>query len=142
MLIGLVRDRWLAAPAPDHPVTQARRQTRSLELFGEGFYLTRGFMDRADQTYGDGVATDDPRLSPLCAELPAGLAPALLYTAGFDLLRDEGEAYGDRLRAAGVAVEVTRFADQIHGFLNIVGVGTTSRAANLRVARRLGAALT
>jgi acetyl esterase len=124
-----------------YPATQAGRQTRSLELFGEGFYLTRGFMDRADQAYCVDVPTDDPRLSPLAAELPAGLAPALLYTAGFDPLRDEGEAYGDRLRAAGVPVEVTRFADQIHGFLNIVGVGTTSRAANLRVARQLGAAL-
>jgi len=125
-----------------YPATRAGRQTRSFELFGEGFYLTRGFMARADETYCVDVATDDPRLSPLCAALPAGLAPALLYTAGFDPLRDEGEAYGDHLRAAGVPVEVTRFADQIHGFLNIVGVGTTSRAANLRVARQLGAALT
>jgi len=124
-----------------YPVTQARRETRSLELFGEGFYLTRGFMDRLDEAYCDGVPADDPRLSPLAAELPADLAPALLYTAGFDLLRDEGEAYGDRLRAAGVPVEATRFADQIHGFLNVVGVGTTSRAANLRLARQLGAAL-
>jgi acetyl esterase len=124
-----------------YPATQARRETRSLDLFGEGFYLTRGFMARADDSYCDGVPADDPRLSPLAAELPANLAPALLYTAGFDPLRDEGEAYGDRLRAAGVPVEATRFADQIHGFFNIVGVGTTSRAANLRVARQLAAAL-
>jgi acetyl esterase len=124
-----------------YPATQARRQTRSLELFGEGFYLTRGFMARAEQTYCDGVPADEPRLSPLVAELPAGLAPALVYTAGFDPLRDEGEAYADRLRAAGAQVELTRFPDQIHGFFNIVGVGTTSRAANLRLARQLGAAL-
>jgi acetyl esterase len=124
-----------------YPATQAGRRTRSLELFSEGFYLTRGFMDRAEQTYCVGVPIDEPRLSPLAAELPSGLAPALLYTAGFDPLRDEGEAYADRLRAAGVPVEATRFADQIHGFFNIVGVGTTSRAANHRVARQLGAAL-
>jgi acetyl esterase len=125
-----------------YPATQARRETRSLELFAERFYLTRGFMDRAEQTYAVGVPSDDPRLSPLVAELPAGLAPTLLYTAGFDPLRDEGEAYADRLRAAGVPVVSTRFADQIHGFFNIVGVGTTSRAANLRIARQLGTALT
>jgi acetyl esterase len=124
-----------------YPATQARRDTRSLELFGERFYLTRGFMDRADRAYCPDVPADDPRLSPLSAELPAGLAPTLLYTAGFDPLRDEGEAYGDRLRAAGVPLVQTRFADQIHGFFNVVGVGTTSRAANLRIARQLGTAL-
>jgi acetyl esterase len=124
-----------------YPATQARRETRSLELFGERFYLTRGFMERCDQTYAGGVPSDDPRLSPLVAELPAGLAPALVYTAGFDPLRDEGEAYADRLRAAGVPLVQTRFADQIHGFFNIVGVGTTSRAANLRIARQVGTAL-
>jgi acetyl esterase len=125
-----------------YPVTQARRATRSYELLGEGFYLTRGFMDRADRAYADGVPADDPRLSPLAAQLPAGLAPALVYTAGFDPLRDEGEAYAERLRESGAPVLLTRFADQIHGFFNVVGVGTSSRAANLRIARQLGTALT
>jgi len=124
-----------------YPATQARRTTRSLELFGEGFYLTHGFMDRADRTYCPDVPADDPRLSPLAAELPAGLAPALLYTAGFDPLRDEGEAYGERLRAAGVPVEATRFPDQIHGFLNVVGAGRATRAAVLEIADALGTAL-
>lgn len=124
-----------------YPATQSRRQTRSFELFSEGFYLTRGFMDRADQTYSPGVPADEPRLSPMHAELPDGLAPALVYTAGFDPLRDEGEAYAERLRAAGVDVDLTRFGDQIHGFLNIVGVGRTSRAANHRIARDLAASL-
>ena len=124
-----------------YPATQVRRTTRSSELFGQGFYLTREFMDRADQLYATGVPSDEPRLSPLRAQLPGGLAPALVYVAGFDPLRDEGEAYAERLRAAGFRVELTRFADQIHGFLNIVGVGRTSRAANLRIARALAAAL-
>ena len=56
-------------------------------------------------------------------------------------MRDEGEAYADRLRAAGATVELTRFDDQIHGFFNIVGVGRTSRAANRRIATALGSAL-
>jgi acetyl esterase len=124
-----------------YPATQARRETRSAELFDQGFYLTRDFMARADRLYATNVPADDPRLSPLHAELPAGLAPALVYTAGFDPLRDEGEAYADRLRAAGVEVDLTRFEDQIHGFVNIVGVGHTSRAANHRMARALGSAL-
>jgi acetyl esterase len=124
-----------------YPATQARRETRSFQLLAEGFYLTRGFMERGDETYATGVPADEPRLSPLQADLPDGLAPALVYTAGFDPLRDEGEAYADRLRAAGVEVDLTRFDDQIHGFFNIVGVGRTSRAANLRIARALGSAL-
>jgi acetyl esterase len=77
----------------------------------------------------------------LQADLPDGLAPALVHTAGFDPLRDEGEAYADRLRAAGVETDLTRFDDQIHGFFNIVGVGRTSRAANRRIARALASAL-
>ena len=124
-----------------YPATQARRETRSAELFAQGFYLTRGFMDRADELYATGVPADDPRLSPLQAELPDGLAPALVYTAGFDPLRDEGEAYADRLSAAGVEVDLTRFDDQFHGFVNVVGVGRSSRAANVRIARALGSAL-
>jgi len=96
-------------------------------------------MDQADRYYSPDVAADDPRLSPLHAELPDGLAPALVYTAGFDPLRDEGEAYAERLRAAGVRVELTRFAGQIHGFFNIVGVGRSSRQANRQIASELAA---
>ena len=124
-----------------YPTTMARRGTRSLRLFGEDFYLTRGFMERGEESYAADVPADDPRLSPVHADLPPGLAPALVYTAGFDPLRDEGEAYADRLREAGVEVELTRFDDQIHGFVNIVGVGRTSRAANLRIARALASRL-
>jgi len=123
-----------------YPATQAGRRTRSSELFAQGFYLTQEFMDRADQLYASGVAADEPRLSPLHAELPQGLARALVFTAGFDPLRDEGEAYAELLRAAGTEVELTRFDDQIHGFFNTVGVGRTSPAANRRIARALASA--
>jgi acetyl esterase len=123
-----------------YPATQSKRETRSLELFGQGFYLTRAFMDRADRFYSPEVPADEPRLSPMHADLPAGLAPALVYTAGFDPLRDEGEAYAERLRIAGVDVALTRFDDQIHGFANILA-GRSSRAANARVASDLAAAM-
>jgi acetyl esterase len=124
-----------------YPVTQSGRRTRSAELFAEGFYLTRAYMQRADELYAAGVPADDPRLSPMHAELPHGLARALVYTAGFDPLRDEGEAYAQKLRAAGVPVTTHRFPDQIHGFFNIVGVGRTSVAANRRIAADLRSAL-
>ena len=66
-----------------------------------GFYLTTAFMDLADDSYIAGADPRDPRVSPLYADLPAGLAPAYVATAGFDPLRDEGEAYARRLAEAG-----------------------------------------
>ena len=124
-----------------YPVTDAVRDTASARLFADGFYLTKAFMDLAGTAYVVGVDPRDPRVSPAYADLPAGLAPAYVATAGFDPLRDEGEAYADRLRAAGGSVQLTRFEDQIHGFFNIVGVGRTSRAANSRIAAGVKAAL-
>jgi acetyl esterase len=80
-------------------------------------------------------------VSPLLADLPDGLAPAYVVTAGFDPLRDEGEAYARKVADAGVKVELRRFPDQIHGFLNVVGVGRTARAACAEVAARLAVGL-
>jgi acetyl esterase len=125
-----------------YPTTDADRDTESLRMFGDGFYLTSAFMDLANASYVPaGMSGRDPRVSPLFAELPAGMAPALVVTAGFDPLRDEGEAYARRLADAGVEVELRRFCDQIHGFVNIVGVGRSSRAANAEIAAKLKAAL-
>jgi acetyl esterase len=121
-----------------YPATDGRRATRSAELFSTGFYLTKAYMDLANRSCTTSDADlDDPRFSPIRAQLPQGLARALVFTAGFDPLRDEGEEYAQRLTDAGVPVDLTRFADQIHGFFNIVGVGRTSVAAN----REIGAAL-
>ena len=113
-----------------YPCTDVDRETESLRLFGEGLYLTASSMEMFTATYlptPEGRA--DERVNLLDIALPAGLAPAYVATAGFDPLRDEGEAYARRMAEAGTTVEMRRFADQIHGFLNIVGVGRTSRAA-------------
>ncbi len=125
-----------------YPATDTERDTPSLRMFGEGFFLTNAFMELATSSYLD-VDADrrDPRHSPAHAEVPAGLAPAYVATAGFDPLRDEGEAYARKLAEAGVSVQLERFADQVHGFLNVVGVGRTSRAAVARIATALAAGL-
>ena len=132
----------LAFPLLVYPGTDMRGGTRSRELFNDGLLLEQDFMDLAKASYltrPDDVT--DPRASPLLADLPAGLAPAYVATAGFDPLRDEGEAYARRLAEAGVRVELRRFPDQVHGFLQMCGAGRTTRAAVAEVAARLRAAL-
>lgn len=122
-----------------YPVTQSEANTRSREDLSEGFYLTSDFIAAATNNYlPEGIDRRDPRHAPLYAEIPAtGIAPAYVATAGFDPLRDEGEAYAAKLDEAGVKVVHRRFDDQIHGFLNVVGAGRTSRAAVLEIAQVL-----
>ncbi|UUZ57617.1 alpha/beta hydrolase [Nocardioides sp. B-3] len=82
-----------------YPLTDATGAAQSRKTFASGFYLTAEFIAPARANYAPDARTrTDPRVSPLYADLPAGLAPALVVTAGFDPLRDEGEAYAERLR--------------------------------------------
>ncbi|MGH3349337.1 MAG: alpha/beta hydrolase [Nocardioides sp.] len=120
-----------------YPVTQSDASTRSREDLSEGFYLTSSFIAAATDNYlPAGIDRRDPRHAPLHAEIPTtGIAPAYVATAGFDPLRDEGEAYAAKLEAAGVKVTHKRYEDQIHGFLNVVGAGRTARAAVLELAQ-------
>jgi acetyl esterase len=121
-----------------YPVVEpGARERRSYELFGEGFRLTRAEMDWYDANYlPDLERARDWRASPLLADDLAGSAPAFIVTAGFDPLRDEGEAYAERLAAAGVPVALRREASLVHGFVNAVGV---SRSAALATAELAGA---
>ena len=121
-----------------YPVTQLDEVTRSRRLFGNGFFITERFFEVAGQGYVPHDADPrDPRLAPLYADVPDGVAPAYVCTAGFDPLRDEGEAYADKLLEAGVSVTKQRFADQIHGFFNVVGAGRSAKAAAGQVAEAL-----
>jgi acetyl esterase len=127
-------------PAPTcqmliYPAVDRTRPYASLELFAEGFLLTRGSIAWFHEQYvGSRAPLTDPRHAPLHAASFEGLAPALVVTAGFDPLRDEGEAYAAALVAAGVPTLMRRFEALTHGFFNMVGVSTDCRLAVVEIA--------
>ncbi|WP_030238590.1 alpha/beta hydrolase [Streptomyces sp. NRRL S-350] len=125
-----------------YPAADASTRRRSRELFVDGFFLTSADMDWFVDQYAPAPADrTDPRLSPLLAEDLTGLPPAYIGTAGFDPLRDEGEAYAQALREAGVAVRLSRQPDLIHGYANYIGIGHRFREATAEAAEALRKAL-
>jgi acetyl esterase len=139
------------APAPIrfqllvYPVTDGRANTPSFDENATGYFLTAASMRWFIDAYVSGVdgAIDDPRVSPLLAS-DATLAvapPALVITAGFDPLRDEGVGYAERLTAAGVATTHVHFPGQIHGFFSMPDWLSDARVAHATAAEALIAAL-
>ena len=100
-----------------YPVTDCNLDTESYLQFAEGFGLTRDTMRWFWQQYLGDHDWTDPEASPLRAESLDGLPPAYLVTAEYDTLRDEGEAYADRLAAAGVRVARECVPGMLHGFM-------------------------
>jgi acetyl esterase len=121
-----------------YPVTDASGEAPSRRAFGEGFLLTRNDMDWFEERYlpedGD---RGDPRVSVLRAPDLTGLPPAYVATAGFDPLRDEGEAFANRLREAGVPVALRRHPGLVHSYANLTAICPTARAAMLEAAGAL-----
>jgi acetyl esterase len=129
----MARDRGgpaLAGQLLIYPVTDHDLDTPSYRDNADGYLLTREAMRWFWNHYlGEGRAGDHPYASPLRAKDLSGLPPALVQTAGFDPLRDEGEAYAARLRAAGVPVTQTRYPGMIHGFLRMLNHLDQARVA-------------
>ncbi|MHB8695642.1 MAG: alpha/beta hydrolase [Solirubrobacteraceae bacterium] len=138
----------VASPPPAlqvlvYPSTDLAGSTRSSELFADGFFLTARSRRWCETRYaGPEVDRTDPRISPLRAADLTSLPPAIVITAGFDPLRDEGEAYADALREAGVPVVSYRASDLIHGFVNFTTVNRRSRDVTVMLAGMIRAALT
>ncbi len=112
-----------------YPMTDAGSTSGSRSRFAEGFLLGGETIQWFHRTYLRGADATDPRVSPLRAERLDGLAPAFVATAGFDPLRDEGQAYAEAMQAAGNRVEQHCFGDQVHGFLHMTGACPSSRRA-------------
>ncbi len=126
-----------------YPVIDYSSKRASYETFAEGFFLTRAEMDWFRDHYLAAAADRaDPRASPILADDLSGTPPAHIITAGFDPLRDEGEAYAERLREAGVRVTLRREPDLVHGFINAVGLGGRSRQACEAIAAAIREGLT
>ena len=125
-----------------YPVTNVGVETRSYRDFAEGYMLTRESMVWFfDQYLPSKEAASDWRVSPLRASSHAGVAPALIVTAGFDPLRDEGEAYAQKLRDAGVTVDYICYGGMIHGFVPMGKLLDTGNRAVSHIAASLRQAL-
>ena len=143
----LARDAGAPLPALQwliYPATELMGTTRSRSLFASGFLLTKHDMEffAGDYLDGSGLDASDALVSPLRAADLSGLPPALVVTAGFDVLRDEGDRYATRLREAGVAVDHRRMTSMIHGFINLNVLGGGVARANAEMLSALRAHLT
>jgi acetyl esterase len=121
-----------------YPITDSVGGQRSRDEFAKGFLLSKADMDWFEHHYlPPGADHADPRVSVLRADDLAGLPPAYVTTAGFDPLRDEGEAYATRMQEAGVPVALRRHPGLIHGFANMTAISPTAHAAMLELAGAL-----
>jgi acetyl esterase len=125
-----------------YPVTDLSSESKSYSDFADGYMLTRDSMRWFKNHYLKSSSdADDWRASPLRAASLAGLPPALIITAGFDPLRDEGAAYAARMTEAGGSVDYVCYGGMIHGFMPMGKLIDTGNRAISHVAASLRQAL-
>lgn len=119
------------------PVTDLAEESKSRLAFAEGYFIERSTLVWAKEAYCGDADYSDPRVSPLRSASLTGLPPAHIHTAEFDPMRDEGEAYAQRLEAAGVPVRYACHAGMIHHFYCMAGAIPNAR----NVLNSIGAAV-
>ncbi|MGH9095026.1 MAG: alpha/beta hydrolase, partial [Acidimicrobiales bacterium] len=126
-----------------YPVVDLVGSYPSVRENAEGYFLTQSAMEWFHGHYlpAEGADPQDPLASPIYAGDLAGLPPALVITAEFDPLRDEGEAYAERLRQAGVVVTTSRYDGMIHGFFSMTAITDRAKEAEAEAAAALRRAL-
>jgi len=118
-----------------YPALDVAAEGGSMETYGEAWPLSRDTMEWFMGHYmNPGDSPDDPRLSPGRAADLTGLAPAVIATAGFDPLLDQGEAYARRLGEAGVPTRYKRYDALAHAFTAMTGVVAPADAACREIA--------
>lgn len=111
------------------PWVDMSKQSPSYALFDEGFFLEKPKMEWFTDNYlNTPEEALDPRVSPLLGDV-SGVCPAALLVAGFDPLCDEGLAYGEKLKAAGVTTQVNLYDTLVHPFINVAGCVPAATAA-------------
>jgi len=131
-----MRDRFgvcLAAQLLLCPITDFAGETPSRRQFADGYVIDRATIASDLEHYLGGADASDPRVSPLRAADLSGLAPALIHTAEFDPMRDEGAAYAQRLASHGVPVRHTCHAGMIHLFYAMGSMVPYARTALRRI---------
>ena len=102
----------------------------SFKAFGDGLWLpTANIRWYRNHYLGGSGRAEDPRVSPLLAETLVGLPPALVITAEFDVLADQGRAYAQRLEGAGVPVAFRRYPGMLHDFATLPGCFSDAEGA-------------
>jgi acetyl esterase len=125
-----------------YPVTDFAFDTASYRENAQGYFLTTNMMRWFwDQYLADPKQGAEAYASPLRASDLSRLPPGLCITAGYDPLRDEGEAYAERLRRAGIAMPTSRYGGMFHGFFGMGGALDKGREAVSEAAAALRAAL-
>jgi acetyl esterase len=120
-----------------YPGTDMTRSLPSHTENGAGYLLESDTIDWFLDNYLADADRRHPDASPLFADDLSGLPPALVVTAEFDPLRDEGEAYAERLRQAGVTVTTSRYDGMIHGFYGLDSVFDAAKRATAETVEAL-----
>jgi acetyl esterase len=122
------------------PVTQLGSSFPSMQEFATGYFLEKEPLDYCYRGYAEGTDYSDLRLSPLLATDLSDLPPAYVMLAGCDPLHDEGLAYAEKLREAGVEVAIADYPGMLHCFTMMLSVFPQAQEAMSAAAKSLRAA--